>query len=407
MKSFFKKIKGLKDKLTQLSDQEPITKLALVIIILLDIFILSIIFGGLEDHTNQLTSPAEYFPYQCKQVFLRKDWTQANKILKLQQLVLSDYNNYSYQHDNPFEKSKIAKMHPLCGEFFEQIGLIAEDDTLKALFIARQQASKKKDQLVRQYDKENEVYDTKLLEEIAGKDSDELSSMAQSMKTKGRAIDRLDASIKNLNGKINGAPLVKGFWILTRPGDATRRESLIADLNHFDKAYLFREFLWQLLFLLPLLAIFSIWHAKSVKMDRNIQGLISAHLLVVASIPIILKVMGVVLELIPNHFFKNLFKLLEQLHVIALWHYFVILLAIGVALLCVFIIQKKIFNKERLYQKRLSKGTCYSCGKTLPDRKSAACPFCGTKQLQKCTSCDSDTYITGKFCAECGQEQRF
>ena len=405
MRSFFKKIAGFKNKLTRLNDDEPVTKLALAIIILLDIFILSIIFGGLEDHTDQLTSPAEYFPHQCRQVFITKDWTQANKTAKLQQLVLTDYNNYSYRHDSPFEKSKIAKMHPLCGEFYEKICLIADDGALKDIFVRRQQATKKKDQLVKQYDKENEVYDTKLLENIADKDSGELSSMATSMKAKGKEIDRLNAQIKDLNGKIYSDPLVKDFWELARPGDASRRESLICDLNWFEKTYLFRELLWQLLFLLPLLAVFSIWHAKSIKKARNIQGLISAHLIVVASIPIVFKIVEVVLELIPYHFFKDLFELLERLHIIALWHYFVIILAIGVGLFCVFIIQKKIFSKERLYQKRLAKGACYACGKTLPDRKAAVCPFCGAKQLRKCTGCDTATYINGKFCVNCGQEQ--
>ncbi|MFC1765067.1 hypothetical protein ACFL6U_23725 [Planctomycetota bacterium] len=405
MRSSFKRITGFKNKLTRLSEQEPITKLALAVIILLDIFILSIIFGGLEDHTDQLTSPTEYFPHHCRQVFIRKDWTEANKIAKLQQLVLTDYNNYSYRHDSPFEKPKIAKMHPLCKEFYEKIRLIAENGTLKALFIERQQAAKKKDQLIKQYDKEHEVYDTKLLENIAGKDNGELSSMTNSMKAKGREIDRLNAQITDLNEKINGYVLVKHFWDLARPGDITRRENLIRDLNRFEKIYLFRELLWQLLFLLPLLAIFSVWHAKSIKKARNIQGLISAHLIVVASIPIVFKIVDVVLELIPYHFFKDLFELLERLHIIALWHYFVIILAIGVGLFFVFIIQKKIFSKERLYQKRLSKGGCYSCGKTLPEMKAAACPFCGTKQLRKCAGCDTETHFSGKFCTNCGQEQ--
>jgi len=402
---FLKKITGFKNKLTRLSDQEPVTKLALAIIILLDIFILSIIFGGLDDHTDQLTSPDEYFPHQCRQVFISKDWTQANKIAKLQRLVLTDYNNYSYRHDSPFGKSKIARMHPLCGEFYGKIRLIADNGALKNFFVSRQQAAKKKDQLVKQYDKENEVYDTKLLENIADKNSGELSSMANSMQSKGKEIDRLNAQIKDLDGKINICPLVMDFWALARPGDAARRESLICDLNRFERIYLLRELLWQLLFLLPLLALFSVWHAKSIKKARTIQSFISAHLIVVASIPIVFKVVEVVLELIPYHFFKDLFDVLERLHIIALWHYGVIIASIGVALFCVFIIQKKIFSQESLYKKRLSKGACYSCGKALPEKKVAACPFCGAKQFRKCVGCDTDTYITGKFCTNCGQEQ--
>lgn len=405
MRSFFKKLIGFKNTLTRLNDQEPMTKFALAIIILLDIFILSIIFGGLNDHTAQLTSPGEYFPYQCRQVFITQDWTQANKITKLQQLVLFDYNNYSYRYDSPLEKPKIANMHPLCSEFYEKIRVLAENGALKNLFIERQQAEKKKGELLKQYDTENEVYDTKLLENIAGKDNGELSSTANFMKANAREIDRLNGQLEDLKEKINSDALVQDFWDLARPGDSVRRESLIDDLNRFEKIYLFRELLWQLLFLLPLLVVFCLWHAKSIKKTRNIQGLISAHLIVVVSIPILLKVVNVVLELIPFRFFKDLFEVLERLHIIALWHYLVIVLAIVVALFCVFIIQRKIFNQEALYKKRLSKGACFSCGKTLPEKKTAACPFCGAKQFRKCTGCGADTYITGKFCANCGQEQ--
>jgi len=404
MRSFLKKLAGFKNKLTRLNDNEPITKLALAIIVLLDIFILSIIFGGLDDHTDQLTSPSEYFPHECRQVFITKDWTQANKTARLQELVLTDYNNYSYRHDSSFEKSTIAKMHLLCGGFYEKIRSIENDGVLKALFINRQQAAKKKGQLVKQYDKENEVYDTKLLENIANKNSAELSSMANSTKSKGKEIDRLNSQIQDLNGKINSNPLVMEFWALARPGDAVRRDGLVSDLKRFERVYLFRELMWQLLFLLPLLVIFCVWHAKSIKKTRMVQGFISAHLVVVASIPIVFKVIETVLELIPFHFFKDLFELLERLHIIALWHYGVIIVSIGVALLCVYIIQKKTFNKKRLYEKRLAKGICYSCGKTLPE-KAAVCPFCGVKQLRKCSGCHADTHINGKFCINCGQEQ--
>jgi len=405
MKSLLKKIVLLKSKLTRISDDEPVAALALSAIILLDIFILFAIFGGLEDHTRQLTSPDEYVPYQCREAFIEKDWIQSGKMAKLQQLVLTDYNRYSYKHDSPFKASRIRKMHPLCTQLHEQARMIADNDALKDLFVTRQQTVKKKDQLVRQYDRENEVYDTKLLEKIADESDSELSTMAASLKKKAAEIDRLNARITNLDAGINGNPLVEVFWALTRPEDGSHRERLIADLNRFERIYLLREIMWQMLFLLPLLAVFYVWHAVSVKRARRIQVLLSAHLIVIASIPIVIKIGEVVLELIPYHFFKELFDLLEQLHIIALWHYFVIIASVGVAAFCIFIIQKRLFSKARLNEKRLSKGACHSCGITLPGKTPAACPFCGEKQLQKCTECGGDTYIAGMFCIHCGRQQ--
>ena len=185
MRSFLTRITQFRSKLTQLNDEEPVTKLALAVIILLDVFILSVLFGGLQDHTRQLVSPDEYLSLQCRQVFIDKDWTPANKMAKVQQLVLTDYSRYSYKHDSLFEASRLRKMHPLCGEFYEQARLIAEHGALKDLFVNRQQTAKKKGQLVKQYDSRNEVYDTKLLENIADKSSRELSSMAASLGVMG------------------------------------------------------------------------------------------------------------------------------------------------------------------------------------------------------------------------------
>lgn len=41
---------------------------------------------------------------------------------RLQSMALTDYNNYSYRHNSPFEGSRIEKMHPLCKTFYEQAG---------------------------------------------------------------------------------------------------------------------------------------------------------------------------------------------------------------------------------------------------------------------------------------------
>jgi len=283
--------------------------------------------------------------------------------------------------------------------------LIAENASLKGLFVERQRADKNKGQLVKQYDRENEVYDTKLLEDIASRNTRELSSMEASLRGKAAQIDKLNAQIEDLDASINRDPLVQEFWALAWSDGGSRRESLIADLNRFERIYLFRELLWQLLFLVPLLAIFCAWHARSVARSRAIQGLISAHLIVVAAIPIVIKIGDVVRELIPYHFLKELFDLLERLHIIALWHYLVIVLAVAVALFAVFIIQKKLFNKARLHERRLSMGACHACGKKLPEKQSGACPFCGEKQLRRCTGCGAETYMTGAYCVHCGQEQ--
>lgn len=405
MKAVLRKCTQIKNRLTRLQDNEPVTKLALVIILLLDVFVLSIIFGGLEDHTQQLTSPGEYFPSACRRAFISQQWTQANRMDKLQRLVLTDYNRYSYRHKSIFSASRISDMHPACQSFYQQARAIVNKEELKAQFVKRQSILNQKKELAERYDKQNEAYDSSLLETIAHQQPSQRQYMAEAMKDISTEIDRREQQLNELDNAISQEPAVAQFWTLIFAGDAGRRETLIQDLNRFEKIYLFRELLWQLLFLAPLLAVFWLWHSGSIKKKRALQGLIAAHLIIVAAIPVLFKVIEVALELIPFHFFEDLFSLLQRLHIIALWHYGVILLGIALGAALIMLSQKKLFNKERLYQKRISKGACFACGKGLPGHGSAACPFCGAAQVQPCTACGRPTHIQGSYCTSCGEKQ--
>ncbi len=398
------KIITFKNRLLTINDEEPLSKLSLFVIIALDIFILFVVFQGLDDHTQQLTSPYEYCPYQCREVLIKQKWTEASRMAKLQKLVLSDYNNYSYRYNSQFEKSRIERMHPICKQFFLKINAIAKDKDLLKLFKKHQKIIEEKRQFTSKFKQAKDVYDTSLLENIAEQNADKttLPSIASSMKYKAQQIEGFNLQISNIEKKINAHNLVKDLWDFIASIDTSQRDQLKKDIRKFAFWYPLKELAWQFLFLLPLFAIFYVWNIRSVKKDNKLQVLISSHLIVIASIPILFRIIDVVLELIPRHFFKNLFKLLKSLHIIALWHYVLIVASILFALFAIYIIQKKIFNKRRLQLKRLMKGACYHCGKKLPDG-STACPFCGVMQYKSCSGCESNTFVGGDYCISCGK----
>ncbi|MGA1839113.1 MAG: hypothetical protein ACMUIU_00670 [bacterium] len=318
--------------------------------------------------------------------------------------MLIDYNNYSYRYDNEsFEKTRLDKMHPLCKKFFEEVKRVAEDKELSELFIKRQKLVNDKKSFTAAFRQSKEVYDTSLLEEIArnNKDMAKLPSISDSIQHKENILEQLNSSISNIDKRINEHLLIKELWLLIEPGKNDYRNTLITDLNQFEFWYPLKELAWQLIFMLPLFIIFYIWNSRSISRSNNLQVLISSHLLVIASIPIIIKTLDVLLHLIPRHFFRELFKLLELFHLIALWHYLLIVISIFIAIFSIYIVQKKIFDKQRLIKKRLLKGACYVCGKKLPDGV-IACPFCGVKQYKTCPVCNKDTFISGDYCTNCG-----
>ncbi len=395
------KLNLFKDRLTKINDEEPLSKLSLFVIIALDIFILTIVFQGLDDHTHQLTSPKEYVTYECRQALIKKNWTDEDRISKLQPLVLIDHGDYAYRRDSLFSRNNIEQMHPISRDFYKKIEIISKNKVLIRLFKNRAEQLRGKTNFTEKFKKSKDVYDTSLLENLAAERTDKLETISDAMKSKAQRIEAYNAQIKKIDKEINANLLIKDLWAFI---SANHKDTLLKDLKTFEFWYPFKELAWQFLFLLPLFIVFYIWNMGSVKKDNKLQALISTHLLVIAAIPILFKIIEVILDFIPHHFLDDLFDILEALNIIALWHYFVIVGSIGAALFTIYIIQKKIFNKRRLELKRLMKGACYNCGKKLP-RDPAACPFCGKMQYKKCASCNNEMFIVGAYCNSCGEKR--
>ncbi|MBC8205736.1 MAG: zinc ribbon domain-containing protein [Kiritimatiellales bacterium] len=395
-----KQIAAFKTRLTSVSKEEPLNKLSLAAIIILDIFILNILFIGLDDHTQQLTTPYEYMPPTANAIFIQQNWTPANRISKLQPLILADRNNARYRYESPFEERRIKRMHPEAQRFFRQAKALSENPALHALFLSRQKTVDERNKTESAFDDAKKSYDTQLLENIANATKPGSTATSTTAQQYAQKIDRLTGEIRSLENEINAHPGIQKLWVIVSPGDA-ERDQLVAENKRFQFWFPLKELIWQLVFMLPIFGVFYWWGNRSVKKDNPIQALLASHLLVIASLPIILKVIELVVDLIPKHFFKNLFKFLQSLHLMALWHYFVIFAAIGVGLALVCFIQRKVFNKQKVMQKRLAKGNCTACNKRLPTG-AKSCPFCGKGQWNECGACHEETPIGGPFCIHCG-----
>ena len=394
-----------RNQLLRIGEQESLSKLVLFVIIAVDIYILSVIFGGLSDHTRQLTTPEEYIPYQCHDIFIRGDWSEDARLDELQRLALADYNNYSYYYESILSKSNIERMHPSCRKFFEQIREIARNPTLKSLFLKRQTLQKQRTQIKSDFNKDKDIYDSSLLQNIAENSSEsQLPNIRDKVKNDFSKIQDKDTELTRIEKEILSSPEMKELLKIIEPNSEIR-DQLIKEYKRIQFWYPLKKILWQFLFLLPLMIIFYLWNTYSLKKNFPIQILFSSHLLAVSSIPVLIKILETVLDLIPKHFFKNLFVLLSDLHLVAIWHYLVIILTVSGALLLIYILQKKFFNQEKIYRKRLSKGLCFSCGLKLPlGTLSAACPFCGNKQMVPCKKCSEPTPVKGLFCIKCGEK---
>ncbi|NOU36854.1 MAG: zinc ribbon domain-containing protein [Kiritimatiellaceae bacterium] len=400
MNKFKQRIIEFKARLTSVSKEEPLNKLSLATIIILDLFILTLVFTGLNEHTQQLTTAAEYMPPEAQSIFIDQEWSSANRISELQPLILSDRNNYKYRYEGRFEERTIKLMHPASRTFYQQVKTLSQDKELHTLFLSRQKYVEERKKTEIAFDEAKRSYDTQLLENIANATAGTANAISTTARQYAQKIDQLSGEIRTTEQKINSQPDIQKLWVLITPDDIAR-EKIVSDYKHFQFWFPLKELGWQLVFLLPIFGIFYAWSARSVKNDNPIQTLIASHLLVIASLPIILKIIELVVDIIPKHFFKHLFNILQTLHLMALWHYFVIFFAIIVGLSLVYFIQRKVFDKQKMMQKRLMKNACISCNKRLPPC-AKFCPFCGTRQLEECTACKQETPSGGPCCIHCG-----
>lgn len=395
---FKEKFAKVRTLLTSLDDQ-PLGKAALLIIIFLDIFIIISIFDGLGAHTRQLSSPDSYIPNICREIVVNRQWNSTNRIENLSQIIISSSSS-------PYrEELKRKELHPICAPYVDLVDQIKHDQALTSIFEERNKSEHEAKELQRAIDNLKGAYDTSLFETIAKQQESQtkIDATRKDFQEKTSALNVLKARIASLEQAINDDTKANQLWKRLEDLKEQDRQTLITELRTLNYWFPVKKLGMQLIFLLPLFVVFYVWNNISIGKNRGLQTLVSTHLLGISFIPILCKIVETVYDIIPKKLLKQLIDLLESLKLVAIWHYLVIALAVAAALFLIYIFQKKLFSREKLIERRISRGECQQCGKHLP-AGSTACPFCGFVQYKKCSRCNNQTHVHGKFCRECGQQ---
>ncbi len=391
------KLAALRAALTHAGEEQPLHRAALAVVLLLDVFILMSIFDGLEVHTRQLTSPEERVPPLCRELVVEGGWTPARRLDRLAAEVSSRRSPYA-SHEGREEP-----LHPACARVLGAVDAVAASEELGRAFEERQRLQGELRETEGELARLKGAYDTRLLETIArrGGALPDVEAIRASVHERTLALEAARARLAALDGTLGQAAPVAALWArLDATGDA-ERSALAADLRRLERWFPVKRLGMQLVFLLPLVGVFYAWSAASVRRRRGLQALVSTHLLVVAAIPVVLQVGEAVYDVIPKRLLARLIALLESLNLVALWHYLVMALAVAVALGVVVLVQRKLFSRERLLERRIARGLCQDCGRHLP-RGAHACPFCGFGQYRACPRCSGATHVHARFCKECG-----
>jgi RNA polymerase subunit RPABC4/transcription elongation factor Spt4 len=390
------KLKSARRNLTSF-EQRPINRGALIVVIFLDLFVLISIFDGLDAHTKQLSSPDNYIPHFCRDIALNGNWNSTNRTEKLANIINAFTNSYVQIDD------KKSVLHPACLPFRDLIDKIKVDKELSQAFENWRKYSYELTEVQRKVESMKGSYDTSLLEKMANQNSGQadVSRVKDDIRESSNTLNVLQGKVKVTAAAINENTKVELLWKKLEAFQETDREALRMELRVLNYWYPLKKLAMQLAFLLPLLGMLYVWNRASFRKNSDIQILISSHLMVVSFIPVFARIIDTIYEIIPKILLKKLIQLLEAANLVAVWYYIVIALAVGVALIVVYLFQKRIFSHQKVLERRLTKGQCVDCGRQL-SRGVHFCPFCGVSQSRVCRNCDRTTAVSGKYCVECG-----
>lgn len=407
----FAKIRRLVSQLFSKSktiNNEPLNKVSLIVIILIDIFILINVFTGLDDISRWHISPTQAYPcysnwenYQTKTT-KDKDYEIVNFLLPYQTNNQPSLQQ-TYQQEAEGNLGKVSEICLKYAELKDKIKNLENQQTLKT--IAQKQT--KISNLEQTNRNIQAKYDSTLLEKIAGQPREQSINAVSAEKAKqnleqnNRQISTLKQEISNFKNQLLAKP--ESLVFLT----------FIKDDNNFreiEKGYKQASFWYpsiqlgfQSIFLLPLIFIALLVHNFAQSRRYGLIALISWHLLVIFFIPLIIKLFEFLqIGVIFKFFFDIISTLFGGLLFLVSYIYILLIPLIGFGIITFF--QKIVFNAKLQAVSRVQKSRCIRCAKKIQPN-DVYCPHCGYDQYIECQNCHELTYKGLLYCKHCGHVQ--
>jgi predicted RNA-binding Zn-ribbon protein involved in translation (DUF1610 family) len=386
-------------------NNEPLNKVSLIVIILIDIFILINVFSGLDNISKWHLNPQQAFPCYLQWENYRTDKNQ-DKDYEIIRLSLVDQTNNLPPSYQQVETASLGQVSSMCLQYAEtkdKINNPPNQQTIKTI----DEKQSKISNLLESNNKIRSQYDSTLLEKIAKQPGDKSINVVSAEKAKqeleqnNQKISNFKKEVSTLKTTLISKPETVNFITFLR--DETK-------FNQVQKGY-DQALFWyptikiglQSLFLLPLIVIaLSIYKFAQTK-GYGLLALITWHLLVIFLIPLILKIfqflqIGVIFQWV----FDVVKTLFGGLLFFVNYFYIFLIPLIGFGIIKFF--QTVVFNRKSQASKRVEKSRCVHCARKIRADDSH-CPHCGYYQYVECANCHNLTYKYLPYCKHCGSGQ--
>jgi len=393
---------------TRTVNNEPLNKVSLTVIILIDIVILSNVFIGLNDVAQWHISPAAAYP--CYAEWSRyHNQTDGDKDFEIvQQTVSLEIPNVigGQQQYQRGELDHLGEVNSVCLRYGD-----VKDTLREAGYGAILQRVRQKESAIATLRNTNSTirrqYDSTLLEEIAGQSLDQSINQVGAAEAKvtlaenETKIDALKVEISAFKDELLTKPESEAFLALLKQ-DATF-QTVEQGYNQAKFWYPTIQLVFQAIFLVPLILVAFAIYTVAQRKRYGLIALISWHLLVIFFIPLVLKVFevfqaGVIFKIvfdIVSAVFGRLLFLVSYVYILL-----IPLLGFGIIKFA----QRFIFNPKLQAAGRVQKSRCIKCAKKIKAHDEH-CPHCGYYQHRECGHCHQLTYKYLPYCHHCGTAQ--
>ena len=388
-------------------NNEPLNKVSLIVLILIDLFILFNVFSGLNDISGWHLAPAQAYPCYSDWKSYQTETKKDKEYATIRNAFTSSPNSSSLRQSyQQAEVGHLGNVSETCLKYADYQDKIKTPENQKTVNLIDHKESK-----VSSIEEANRriraQYDSTLLEKIAGQAPGQSINQVAAEKAKqeldqnNRTISTLKTEASALKTQLTAKPESASFIAFLND-----RQSFGDVEKGYQQAsfwYPSVQFAFQALFLLPLIAVAWSVYRFAHRKGYGLIALISWHLLVIFFIPLIFKVfeflqVGALFEFlisIISALFGGLLFLINYVYIL-------IIPLVGFGIIKFF--QKFTFNPKNQAATRVQKSECLRCARKIRHHDSH-CPHCGYSQYAECPNCHDLTYKNLPYCKQCGHSQ--
>ena len=388
--------------------KEKLSKLTIMFIAILNIFIFITIGLGIDFQVKVLNSPTVTYPYKCRDVLNNNDISDFRQYFYTKE----KYDDYYYEEN--YQGIKDLQEDSRCVLLKEKINLVKKEHNIKELISSSNKLLNNQSKIDSELSYIKENYNTVLFEKMSSQTQDksiikdDLST--QNIKEKHDAyikeLEKIKEEIDQLNNNFSKSKSVEELVSFV----STNKEQINQDIESMNKAYSIKRELVTLAFLLPLVLVFFYMMKTYLTKERYILYILFKNILIINLNKKVISMISLVYELLPKIFIEKVLRFFYEIEIPFIVYYFVITIFIFIFGYLIIKLQKK-FKEENNRLKNNSitkvesynKNICNNCGNRVDFNTMNFCPCCQNKLKVECDSCHHMTIKGLDYCSNCGK----